>query len=125
MEYCIICNSEIQSPKLKYCSNKCKQRSHYNRHHKNNPNTSYSQYKRGDERKRQLIALKGGACSKCGYSSNLAALVFHHTCCKSFPLDARNLGNRSMEIILKEAEKCILLCMNCHMEEHYPDYTLN
>ena len=30
----------------------------------------------------------------------------------------RNIGNRSWEIILKEFEKCDLLCANCHGEHH-------
>lgn len=125
MKTCIICNTDIQPPKRKYCSNNCKQKAHYNKHCKNNPNTSYSQHKRADKRKKHFISLKGGKCAVCGYGKNYAALCFHHLHDKSFPLDSRNMGNRSMDSLVKEVDKCQLLCLNCHMEHHYPDLVLN
>ncbi len=59
----------------------------------------------------------------CGYRRNYAALEFHHVNPeqKSFQLDARHLSNTSMESILNEAKKCILLCSNCHKEVHNPN----
>lgn len=30
-----------------------------------------------------------------------------------------------MEAVLKEFEKCVLVCMNCHMEEHYPHFAIS
>ena len=54
----------------------------------------------------------------------MAALHFHHLDpnLKEIKLDVRRLGNNKMESLLKEVEKCILLCANCHAEEHNPDY---
>lgn len=124
MKNCIICQSELKTPKIKYCSNNCKQKAHYYKHVKNNPNTTYSQYKRADVRKKEFIALKGGKCSKCGYNKNYSALHFHHLKDKSFPLDSRNIGNRSMKSLLEELSKCELLCANCHAEEHNPELIL-
>ena len=44
-----------------------------------NSRSSYSyQKERGFKRKRELVLLKGGCCSKCGYDKNLSALEFHH-----------------------------------------------
>ena len=43
---------------------------------------------------------------------------------KEFQLDARSLSNRKIEPILKEVAKCILLCNNCHAEEHNPGLDL-
>lgn len=71
--------------------------------------------------------MKGGACGKCGYSANLAALQFHHRNAseKSFKLDMRILSNRRWEAIVEEVSKCDLLCGNCHAETHNPELTIN
>lgn len=63
---------------------------------------------------------------RCGYKKNLAALSFHHTDPenKRFKLDVRSLSNRTLEKIEKELSKCILLCHNCHAEEHFPELEL-
>ena len=119
---CQICNTEILAPKRKYCSQACKQKSHYTKHKQSNANTSYSQYRRYDKRKKSLIELKGGKCERCGYSKNIAALAFHHLCCKTMPLDARTIGNRSWKLLIEEVRNTQLLCHNCHMEVHYPNY---
>jgi hypothetical protein len=123
MKKCEICDVQISGQKIKYCSNKCKQKAHYDSV-KNQPNTYHSQTLRALRRKIELVDLKGGECSNCGYSKNLAALHFHHLDpnLKEIELDVRRLGNNKMESLLKEVEKCILLCANCHAEEHNPDY---
>ncbi len=118
---CTICSKELKGNQIKYCSANCKQKGHYIRHFKSNHNTTYSQYKRADVRKREMIALKGGGCSCCGYNKNYAALHFHHLGNKSFNLDSRKIANCTYEKLLIELEKCIVLCANCHAEEHYPD----
>lgn len=124
MKKCIICNTELTKTQVKYCSNSCKAKAHYNKHVKDNSNTTYSQYKRADIRKKEFINLKGGCCSKCGYNKNYSALHFHHLRDKLFNLDSRNIGNKSMESLLLELDKCILLCANCHAEEHNPELLL-
>ena len=59
----------------------------------------------------------------CGYDKNLAALTFHpeEPTQKNFALDMRSLSNRTARTLLKEAEKCSLLCANCHAELHNPN----
>jgi len=57
-------------------------------------------------------------CSKCGYNKHPAALEWHH-----------NRGDKKDNISTsiyaswarysKEIAKCILLCSNCHREEHF------
>jgi 5-methylcytosine-specific restriction endonuclease McrA len=79
------------------------------------------------ERKLQLILIKGGECQKCGYKKNYSALQFHHRNPKEklFGLDCRNIGAKNWESLLKEMDKCDLLCGNCHSEYHYPHCLIN
>jgi hypothetical protein len=85
-----------------------------------------AQRRRGKLKKLELLRLKGGRCSRCGYSTNLAALEFHHpdAAQKEFQLDLRSLANRNWVESVTEAAKCVLLCSNCHAEVHDPEYTL-
>jgi hypothetical protein len=75
-------------------------------------------YRRAYSRKINLIKSKGGKCESCGYSSCLRALQFHHSdpSTKLFGLSLNNLWSKNLESIHLEAEKCILLCANCHFE---------
>ncbi len=62
---------------------------------------------------------KGGKCVICSYNRCQRALGLHHLDPKKkeFDLSSRGL-TRSWERIKKEADKCVLLCANCHMEVH-------
>jgi hypothetical protein len=64
-----------------------------------------------------LVAEAGGACCLCGYDRYPAALQFHHVdpAEKSFAIADRGLA-RSMERARAEAQKCVLVCGNCHAE---------
>lgn len=57
----------------------------------------------------------------------MSALEFHHLHPeeKEFTLDSRNLERHSDEEILKEFDKCILLCANCHSEFHHPELDMS
>lgn len=59
-------------------------------------------------------------CSICGYNKCGAALDFHHVDENEKYDTVSQLVNRlrSMEVILEEAKKCIILCANCHREWH-------
>jgi hypothetical protein len=113
--YCIICKKDLSGKQTHFCSLKCK-----NTYHQ----FYGAQQKRGLERKLYLIKILGGKCSKCGYSTNIVSLAFHHRGGKEFQLDIRSLFNRKIEPIIKEVAKCILLCRNCHAEVHNPDLDL-
>ena len=64
------------------------------------------------------VAYLGGKCSVCGFSASPWAFVFHH----------RDAGRKEFAIgqasamkwasLLKELEKCELVCANCHMIHH-------
>jgi hypothetical protein len=119
---CIICNKLLTGKQKKFCSRTC---------HNQNGNylhQSYqSQQKRGLERKIKLVKLLGGECHICGYCKNLAALQFHHTNPnqKDDNLDMRKLSNSTWKWCLGEANKCQLLCANCHSETHHPHLTFS
>jgi hypothetical protein len=64
-----------------------------------------------------LVTEAGGRCVICGYDACVRALTFHH-------LDPRDKRfglafggyTRSLERLRVEAQKCVLLCANCHAE---------
>jgi hypothetical protein len=64
-----------------------------------------------------LVQEAGGACERCGYDRSLAALQFHHRdpATKTFGLSQAGVA-RSLERSRAEAQKCTLLCANCHAE---------
>lgn len=118
---CLSCGKRLSGRQRKYCSRLCKN-SFTNQAHQ-----SYqAQQRRGRQRKLELIELKGGKCEWCGYGRNYAALELHHVRPeeKEFSLDLRALSNRKWESVLREMEKCILLCSNCHAELHNPECEL-
>ncbi|RTL03908.1 hypothetical protein EKK58_11700 [Candidatus Dependentiae bacterium] len=75
--------------------------------------------KRREQLKLLAIEYKGGSCKHCGYSKCANALEFHHEdpTKKDFGI-AQSGVTRSFDKIKVELDKCILLCSNCHREEH-------
>ena len=69
--------------------------------------------------KQMVVDHKGGKCQACGYDKCVWALDLHNIdeSTKEFSLSVRGL-TRSWEIIKSEADKCILVCANCHREIH-------
>lgn len=67
--------------------------------------------------KARLIERFGGGCEICGYDTTPRALHFHHIDPSGKVSTISASGNiRSFERVLEEAEKCVLLCSNCHAE---------
>ena len=93
----------------KFCTSTCK--------------TGFNHTKQRAEIKQELVRMKGGKCIYCGYDKDVVALDFHHT-------DPMNKSNDISTIMRKygkatalrlcqaEIAKCILLCANCHREQH-------
>ena len=87
----------------------------------------------GMKKKIKLIELYGGKCEKCGYDKNFASLSFHHedeTLSKRKQKDNKGrtiafAATKLAKQILKSGKpdkRIHLLCANCHMEEHHPEY---
>jgi transposase len=64
-----------------------------------------------------LVSEAGGSCRICGYSRCLAALHFHHLDPggKRFSMGREGV-TRSLAVMREEAQRCVLLCANCHAE---------
>ena len=69
--------------------------------------------------KRLAVEYKGGSCKHCGYNRYLGTLEFHHLdpTQKDFSLAHARLTTFG-DKVKKELDKCILLCSNCHREQH-------
>ncbi len=90
--------------------------------------TNGMKHKRKYYKKKRLrvLAYRGNKCVNCGIEhdgSNTAIFDFHHldSDTKSFPLSSNGLECNGIERILKEAEKCVILCANCHRLHHHSD----
>lgn len=73
------------------------------------------------EYKQSCVEYGGGSCQICGYKKCLSALTFHHLdpTEKEFNISRKhNCSATLSEPIKNELDKCILLCFNCHQEEH-------
>lgn len=82
---------------------------------------SCSVKKRRLEVKRKAVAYLGGACSCCTYARSLAGLDFHHRDSTTKMFDIANAYSRSWVSVVKELDKCTLLCKNCHAEKHWSE----
>ena len=75
--------------------------------------------KRRRKLKLMVIEYKGGKCVICGYKKYAGAFDLHHVdgSTKEFGLSMQGL-TRSWDKTKVEADKCILVCANCHREIH-------
>jgi hypothetical protein len=119
---CLVRKAALTGRQEKFCSRGCKNGFTNNRHQ-----NYQSQQQRGRRRRESLIRSRGGRCGRCGYDRNAAALAFHHPdpAIKSFGIDLRKCSNTSWNLLMAEAEKCLLLCLNCHAEIHNPGFHLD
>jgi hypothetical protein len=64
-----------------------------------------------------LVEEAGGCCCICGYRRNMRALHFHHLepSQKRHEMNAKGVAI-ALDKLRVEAQKCVLLCSNCHAE---------
>lgn len=93
---------------------KNKQSKHGVNKHCSTCRTLYQRHKK----KRKAVDLLGGCCKQCG-ETDIDVLTFHHRDKedKLFGISA-NYHARNWDLLLKEIQKCDLLCCNCHMKLH-------
>lgn len=70
------------------------------------------------EVKQRAIAYKGGSCKMCGYNRSISCLTFHHVDPKSKSFNIGQKWNIPWKRLVKELDKTVLLCCNCHAEVH-------
>lgn len=75
--------------------------------------------KKRNDLKIKSLEYKGNKCSLCGYDKCIISLTFHHLDPneKDFGISRKGY-TKPWEEVKKELDKCILLCSNCHAEEH-------
>lgn len=100
-----LCQNALSGKWTVYCSKKCSSKAAVQR--------------RRNKLKQLSVEYMGGKCKKCGYSKSVYALEFHHLdkSKKDFGISASG-NTRSWEKLKKELNKCIMLCSNCHREQH-------
>lgn len=74
---------------------------------------------RSKNQKLKLEYLSGKSCAECG-NTDQRVFEFHHR----NPLEKENtvsvlLNFKSWDKVIKEIEKCDILCANCHRIKHY------
>lgn len=114
-----------RSNKYPYVCKRCKLPFVYkiNRRMRKNQCRRCCNQERSEEHKRRIVKHMGGKCARCGYCKNIRALDCHHV---ERSKKAKNIskmiesGGVGWEHIVKELKLCVLLCANCHREEHHP-----
>lgn len=73
------------------------------------------------KKKQLLVEYKGGKCEICGFDKPIYDIYdFHHKDPNQKDFGLSGWGkNLSLELCKIEADKCMLLCANCHREIHY------
>ena len=67
--------------------------------------------------KTALVEALGGECASCNGKFPLEVYDFHHVGEKDFN-PSYVISNGSIESIVEEINKCVLLCANCHRIHH-------
>lgn len=74
------------------------------------------------QKKTTALNMLGGKCIICDYCDTPEALTFHHVNPLEKDHDLTRLFTRSLENILPELSKCVILCARCHLELHHSQF---
>ena len=116
---CRSCYRKQMKPIEKVCI-KCKKQFFYKfgRNSKIDICTNCIARERGILRKQALLEIAGTKCYICGYNRCIKALHFHHLDPKQKEVDIGRSLQGNFNKLVKEIEKTIVLCANCHAELH-------
>jgi hypothetical protein len=64
--------------------------------------------------KEKAVAYKGGKCQRCGFVGPVVCYDFHHRDRATKTWSIAVIRRRNWDSVVKELEKCDLLCANCH-----------
>lgn len=73
---------------------------------------------KGKENKRFAIEYLGGKCICCGFNKYPCSLDIHHKNPSEKDANFGSYKGWSRERLIKELDKCVLLCSNCHNAYH-------
>lgn len=119
MNKCLECGADALN---KFCSRRCaglyngkNRRKHTDAERKQKNKEAVISYRK--RAKLRAVEYKGGCCERCGYDRCIEALEFHHLDPneKDFGISSQTISWSRIET---ELDKCIMLCSNCHREEH-------
>ncbi len=65
------------------------------------------------------IDRNGGKCEECGYDKCLEILHYHHKNPRYKKFKLSESEGYSEKEVIRESEKCELLCANHHLEKHF------
>lgn len=70
--------------------------------------------------KTKIVNALGGSCQVCGYNRCNSSMDLHHVDPSEKEYAFRDVmaNPKSVEKMMPELEKCMLLCANCHREYH-------
>ena len=108
----------IKPYKCSFCGETDKDKFYGNKHTRCGKCHNKDTIKRGNSNKEWAVALLGGKCVNCGYCKSSWALQFHHTDPKAKDKNFSSMKGWGKKRIEKELEGCVILCANCHAEEH-------
>lgn len=114
--------NNIRSPRCKTCDNADKRNSYRKHYETNKEKFEERRIKFEKERKEFILNIKKQGCICCG-ESDPACIDFHHLRDKEFNI-AEKANYLSEENLMKEINKCVRLCSNCHRKLHYYNYNL-
>ena len=63
-------------------------------------------------------------CEHCKYNENAVAMDFHHLNRKEKSFSISRSAHYDLLTLLREIDKCIILCANCHRLRHHNDLDL-